>query len=146
MAGADSEAAVLRCLKVWPPQETEGRFEAVCYESTFASGIGLPGRIWKSLKPAWIQDVTKDENFPRARVASAESVAQGKVPNGHAYTRITHHDAAGQAIAEQWKVHGAGHAWSGGSADGSYTDARGPDASEEMLRFFSTQVRPPAVH
>jgi len=71
---ADVESALLRCLKVWPPQETESRFEAVCYESTFSSGIGLPGRVWKSLKPAWIQDVSSDENFPRARVASAEGL------------------------------------------------------------------------
>src|SRR5256884_4111494 len=71
MWGADAESAVLRCLKVWPPQETEIRFEAVCYQSTFASGIGLPGRVWKTVKPTWIQDVTSDENFPRARVASA---------------------------------------------------------------------------
>ena len=71
---ADVESAVLRCLKVWPPQETESRFEAVCYESTFASGIGLPGRVWKTVKPRWIQDVTSDQNFPRARAASAEGL------------------------------------------------------------------------
>jgi poly(3-hydroxybutyrate) depolymerase len=37
---------------------------------------------------------------------------------------------------EHWNVQGAGHAWSGGDASGSFTDGSGPDASAAMLRFF----------
>ncbi len=52
------------------------------------------------------------------------------------YTRIVQADQDGRSILEQWVLHGAGHAWSGGSGAGSYTEPSGPDASREMARFF----------
>ena len=69
-------------------------------------------------------------------------VQHGRVPGGHAYSCTLHADASGRTILEQWVIHGAGHRWSGGSPTGSYTDPRGPDATQEMLRFFLEHPHP----
>jgi poly(3-hydroxybutyrate) depolymerase len=67
---------------------------------------------------------------------TVRSTMLGRVQDGHAYTRTVYKNSNGVTLIEQWIVHHAGHAWSGGTANGSYTDARGPDASAELIRFF----------
>jgi poly(hydroxyalkanoate) depolymerase family esterase len=67
------------------------------------------------------------------------STAQAGEGNGRAFTRTRYHDGAGHAVAENWLLHDSGHAWSGGGSAGSFADASGPDASREMVRFFSSR-------
>jgi poly(hydroxyalkanoate) depolymerase family esterase len=67
---------------------------------------------------------------------------RGTSHGGRSYSRTVHVDADGHAQIESWTLHGAGHAWSGGHASGSYTDGAGPDASAEFLRFFLALPRP----
>jgi poly(hydroxyalkanoate) depolymerase family esterase len=56
--------------------------------------------------------------------------------NGRRFTQTVIAHQNGYPLVESWLIDGAGHAWSGGNSSGSYTDAQGPDASSEMVRFF----------
>ncbi|HEY4316658.1 MAG TPA: PHB depolymerase family esterase [Herbaspirillum sp.] len=75
-----------------------------------------------------------------AHIASTERKEQGAIVSDGVpqYTRAIYEDGEQRPMAELWTVHGTAHAWSGGSSEGSYTAAGGPDASAEMMRFFTT--------
>ena len=78
------------------------------------------------------------------KAAVRHETLQGKSDAGQRFTRTVYRatDAKDAGVlAEHWVLHSAGHAWSGGNARGSYTDARGVSATQEMLRFFLEHPR-----
>ncbi|HEY2462816.1 MAG TPA: PHB depolymerase family esterase [Steroidobacteraceae bacterium] len=74
---------------------------------------------------------------PAPHLRQEISTARADEGSGRAFTRTLYRDRTGRTVAENWLVHDAGHAWSGGGTAGSFTDPLGPDASREMVRFFS---------
>jgi poly(3-hydroxybutyrate) depolymerase len=72
---------------------------------------------------------------------SVVRTAHVRTERARAYTRSIYRKGSGPPLLEEWIVHGAGHAWFGGSGRGPYSDAAGPDASREMIRFFFDRRR-----
>jgi poly(hydroxyalkanoate) depolymerase family esterase len=105
----------------------------------------VPTIVFHADRDATVHPSNGDQVIAQAGAATAglrATVERGQVPGGRAYSRICHTDVEGVTVLEQWVVHGGGHAWSGGSPGGSYTDPQGPDASREMLRFFRDHPHP----
>ena len=78
----------------------------------------------------------------RGLVENAPAPVAGVTEHGQRYSQHVYRDAGGHTLAEYWQLHGAGHAWSGGHLDASYTDATGVDATAQMLRFFLEHPKP----
>jgi poly(hydroxyalkanoate) depolymerase family esterase len=100
----------------------------------------MPTIVFHGDRDSTVNSRNGDQVLVRAGAGTAKDVEisteKGVAPAGRPYSRTLHRDGAGKILFEHWRIHGAGHAWSGGNQAASYTDPRGPDASREMVRFF----------
>jgi poly(hydroxyalkanoate) depolymerase family esterase len=102
------------------------------------SGGAVPTIVFHGDRDMIVNPLNGDQVIAQSKAAAVlrTTVSRGEAPGEISYTRIVQADEDGRPMLEQWVLHDAGHAWSGGSPAGSYTEPRGPDASREMMRFF----------
>lgn len=112
-------------------------------EAFTGEGSPIPTIVFHGTRDVTVHPANGEQIFDLSTRAPhlKKTDMRGRVPGGHAYARVVVTDTSGQSIFEHWSILGAGHAWSGGSPAGSYTDPQGPDATREVLRFFLEHSR-----
>jgi poly(hydroxyalkanoate) depolymerase family esterase len=116
----------------------QGRSPAVDGSHRHSRSGAVPTIVFHGDCDTIVNPLNGDQVIAQSKAAAVlrTTVSRGEAPGEIRYTRIVQADEDGRPMLEQWVLHDAGHAWSGGSPAGSYTEPRGPDASREMMRFF----------
>ena len=123
-------------------QAMQGRGQNI--QSTRGPGRSIPVILFHGDRDTTVHPRNAEE-FIRHWVGGPDqphvTLRQGQVPGGKAYTCASYEEPDGRTLVEHWSIHGASHAWSGGSPNGSFTDPAGPNASQELARFFREHWR-----
>lgn len=102
----------------------------------------IPTIIFHGMEDGTVSVRNADQILAQAEASGLTAIAENVEATdarlrGHPYVRTRYADRTGRVVVEDWRIRGAGHAWSGGRPEGSYTDPEGPDASRAMLDFFA---------
>jgi PAS domain S-box-containing protein len=74
----NQDGTLLECGPAWfSDQGGLHDFRGMSEALHFKPGVGLPGRVWKSTRPVWLEDVTSDPNFPRFAAAQTSGLKTG---------------------------------------------------------------------
>jgi poly(hydroxyalkanoate) depolymerase family esterase len=100
-------------------------------------GVIIPTIVFHGDKDKTVNIINGAQVIAQAKAAAHLAVVTTEGETGGVrFTRTVQSNESGQPLLEEWILHGAGHAWSGGNPAGSFTSPAGPNASREMLRFF----------
>jgi poly(hydroxyalkanoate) depolymerase family esterase len=129
-------------------QDVPSAFAAMQNGGSAAAPVDVPLIVFHGDRDNIVAPVNADKLIASCIAAKASDAGEaativGGEGLGRRSSRSVYRDAGGAVVAERWSVHGGSHAWFGGSPVGSYTDAQGPDASAEILRFFFEHPAPP---
>jgi poly(hydroxyalkanoate) depolymerase family esterase len=128
-----------------PQQQGQAAYQAMGSHARVVPTIVFQGQSDYTVYPIngdqvveqWMEtDHLASNGSYNASFSSPISSTSGQVSGGHSYTVQTWNDSQGNEIEEYWKINGMGHAWSGGSSSGSYTDPQGPSATNAIYSFF----------
>src|SRR5271163_3415014 len=115
--------------------------------SLFMEGVKgpLPTIVFHGDRDNTVSPVNGDQVIAQSKVAAELqlTISHGQSAGGINFTRTVQADRSGGPILEQWVLHGAGHAWSGGSPAGSYTDPRDRMQVARCCGSFSRYPRHP---
>ncbi len=102
--------------------------------------IVFQGRADKSVKVVNVSQVVSQLSESHA-AGGLKKLAEttGTTEGGYRFTKVVYGNR--RPLIEEWIVDELGHAWSGGSSEGTYTDPKGPDASREIVRFLLEHPR-----
>ncbi|GER91289.1 hypothetical protein KDW_54510 [Dictyobacter vulcani] len=128
-----------------PTQQGQAAYNAMGSAARVVPTIDFQGQSDYTVYPVngdqviqqWMQtDHLASNGSYNASFGSPSTTTNGSVSGGYTYTTQTWNNNSGTEIEEYWKINSMGHAWSGGSSSGSYTDAKGPSATNAMYTFF----------
>ncbi|GCE09901.1 extracellular catalytic domain type 1 short-chain-length polyhydroxyalkanoate depolymerase [Dictyobacter aurantiacus] len=128
-----------------PTQQGQAAYNAMGSAARVVPTIDFQGQSDYTVYPVngdqviqqWMQtDHLASNSTYNASFSSPSTNTNGQVSGGYSYTVQTWNNNSGSEIEEYWKINSMGHAWSGGSTSGSYTDPKGPSATNAMYTFF----------
>ena len=127
-----------------PAEQGKAAYAAMGKSARVIPVLIMQGALDKSVPPLHTEQLRTQwlttHGLIGAKAGDTES-SKAESTAGYHYTRTTARSADKRVLVETIVVDELGHAWSGGSSEGTFTDPRGPDATDEMLRFFKAAVK-----